>query len=629
MIINSAVILAGGKGTRLKKILNGLPKPLVKINNKSLLDHQIDLLTKYKIFNIYILVNYKSQIIKNHIEKKYQNINIKILDDGENPLGTGGSILHHLNNFPENFFVLYGDTFLDVNLKKFAEFHFKIKSELSLFVHPNSHPYDSDIVICNSKKRVIDISGYPHDKYFYSSNLVNAALYVVNKETLLSVNCFNKKDIVDFAKHVIPDCLINKKKVFAYKSREYIKDCGTVDRLNSVENDFKNNKHTKLSFDSESNIIFLDRDGTLIENIDYLKNINQIKFITGSFDALKRFNKNGNLVAMVTNQPVISRGELNEKELNDIHRYIEWEIGKNGAYIDELEYCPHHPDSGFMGEVKSLKINCDCRKPNTGMLNKIARLNKINQSKSWIIGDSTSDIRCGNNFGIKSVLVNTGLCGSDMKHYCRPDFEFSNLNEASKFIVNKHKKLISKVSKIKLDFKNKNVFISGVSMSGKSTLSSIIKEIVEKKHDVKCHVVCLDDYLLPTEERKNFPNKFDLVEVKRILLLRKNNKTVMFNARRYNKYNRKVKVYKDQIIIINPEDFIIFEGLLFGKISINFFKKNQFYIESNRQKLYKRFNSDYKSRGMSKSEINELYDSRNPERKIIKQQKKYLKTIKL
>ena len=166
-------------------------------------------------------------------------------------------------------------------------------------------------------------------------------------------------------------------------------------------------------------------------------------------------------------------------------------------------------------------------------------------------------------------------------------------------------------------------------MSGKSTVSSIIKEIVEKKHDVKCHVVCLDDYLLPTEERKNFPNKFDLVEVKRILLLRKNNKTVMFNARRYNKYNRKVKVYKDQIIIINPEDFIIFEGLLFGKISINIFKKNQFYIESNRQKLYKRFNSDYKSRGMSKSEINELYDSRNPERKIIKQQKKHLKTIKL
>ena len=347
----------------------------------------------------------------------------------------------------------------------------------------------------------------------------------------------------------------------------------------------------------------------MIENVDYLKNINQIKFLKGSFEAIKRFNKNGNLVAMVTNQPVISRGELNEKELNDIHKYIEWEIGKNGAYINEIEYCPHHPDSGFIGEVKSLKINCDCRKPNTGMLHKIARLNKINYSKSWIIGDSTADIRCGNNFGIKSILVNTGFSGNDMKYYCRPDFEFSNLNAASKFIVNKYQKLKIKLSKIKLDFNNKNVFVSGVSMSGKSTVSNIIKELVEKKHNAKCHIICLDDYFC-NRARKIFPKKFDFEELEKIFQLRKKKKTIMFNARRYNKYDRKVKIYNNDIIKIKPKDFVIFEGLIVGKLSINLFETNQFYIESNQQKQYRRFNIDYKSRGLSKIEINKLYDSR-------------------
>ena len=112
-------------------------------------------------------------------------------------------------------------------------------------------------------------------------------------------------------------------------------------------------------------------------------------------EAIKLINKSGYLVVVVTNQPVIARGEVTESELQLIHNKMETELGTEGAYLDAIYYCPHHPDKGFEGEIERLKIECDCRKPKPGMFFRAAEDFNIDLCSSWMIGDSENDILAG------------------------------------------------------------------------------------------------------------------------------------------------------------------------------------------------------------------------------------------
>ena len=138
---------------------------------------------------------------------------------------------------------------------------------------------------------------------------------------------------------------------------------------------------------------------------------------------------------MVTNQPVIARGEVTEEKLEEIHKKMETLLGLDGAYIDDIYYCPHHPDKGFEGEIPELKIECDCRKPKTGMLEKAAREHNIDLSSSIMIGDSTLDIKMAENAGMQSVLLKTGQKGEDGKYEVSPTLIAENLNDAINKII--------------------------------------------------------------------------------------------------------------------------------------------------------------------------------------------------
>ena len=139
---------------------------------------------------------------------------------------------------------------------------------------------------------------------------------------------------------------------------------------------------------------------------------------------------------MATNQPVIARGEVSVGELEDIHKKMETELGKQGAFLDDVFYCPHHPDSGYIGEIKELKFECDCRKPKIGMLTRAADKYNIDLSQSWYIGDTTVDIQTGRNAGMHTVLLCTGEGGKDRKFDVAPDYVAQDLLEAVQFILN-------------------------------------------------------------------------------------------------------------------------------------------------------------------------------------------------
>lgn len=151
--------------------------------------------------------------------------------------------------------------------------------------------------------------------------------------------------------------------------------------------------------------VFLDRDGTINVYKGFLRDIDEFELIDGVADAIKKINNSGYLCIVVTNQPVIARGEVTYEQLDMIHKKMETLLGLDGAYIDGLYYCPHHPHKGYEGEIPELKIDCKCRKPKPGMLYMAEKDFNISLSDSFMVGDGENDIIAGNAAGCRSVLI--------------------------------------------------------------------------------------------------------------------------------------------------------------------------------------------------------------------------------
>ena len=181
--------------------------------------------------------------------------------------------------------------------------------------------------------------------------------------------------------------------------------------------------------------VFLDRDGTLNEERGFLARSEDLALIAGAGLALRRLREAGFLLIVVTNQPVIARGEVTEDGLAEIHRKLERELGEADAHVDAIYFCPHHPDAGVPGEVAALKIACDCRKPATGLVDQACRDFAIDRTASWMVGDSTRDVELARRAGLRSVLVRTGNGGEDGRYEVRPDHVVDDIAAAAALIL--------------------------------------------------------------------------------------------------------------------------------------------------------------------------------------------------
>lgn len=434
----AALILAGGKGTRLASRLNGLPKPLVNVRGQPLLARQLQAIKEGGINKIYILVNHKAEQIEAYC-KPYVSPDLEItcIDDGE-PAGTAGVVLKSLSRLPpeiDDILIIYGDTLFNIDLKKMYEFYSAHPGAGCLFLHPNSHPQDSDLVGINAAGQITAFYPYPHPEDKDLANLVNAAFYILRRDSLEKWKDWLKPGIIDFGKDLFPAMLQAGTILYAYRSPEYIKDVGTPARLDAAEADIKNGAYNLLTLQKKQKAVFLDRDGVINEENGFINNPEQLKLIPQAAAAIAKLNKSGYLVIVITNQPVIARGECDEEGLAKIHARLDTLLGKEGAYIDRLYYCPHHPDSGFAGERKELKIKCNCRKPEVGMILQSEKDLNLDLSKCWLIGDRSSDILTANRAHIKSILVKTGAAGRDGKYEAKPDYIVENLKEAVSIIL--------------------------------------------------------------------------------------------------------------------------------------------------------------------------------------------------
>lgn len=418
-----AVIIAGGKGTRLG--LKDIPKPMVEINGKPLLEHQIELAKRYGIKEFFILSGHLAHIIKDYFGDG-ENLDVKIEHVIEpKPLGTAGALKLLEGKLNERFMVFYGDIVMDFDIKSFIDFDSKQNSIGTIIVHPNDHPFDSDLIEINSENKVKRFIPKPHNQGRFYQNLVNAAIYIFSQRIFDFIENDKKQD---FGKDILPKLITQGESVYGYKTAEYIKDMGTQERFPSVKKDFETGKVSRFNKAKKRACIFLDRDGVINKDMDSNPNINEFELLEGVGEAIKRINQSDYLAVIVTNQPMIAKGFIAEDKVHEIHKKMETLLGEQGAFINEIYYCPHHPEKGFEGEIPELKIDCECRKPKSGMLLKAQKEMNIDLKESWMIGDNERDLIAGKNVGCKTVYIS-----KEKSIYA--DYYANNLKEAVNTIL--------------------------------------------------------------------------------------------------------------------------------------------------------------------------------------------------
>lgn len=406
--------MAGGRGTRIAELFPNIPKPLIPVDGMPILEREIRSLVEQGFNDIILTVGYLADKIIDYFGDGHQ-LGAKIDYFVEKtPLGNAGALFRIRNKIgQEPFFLLNADAAFDVDFQRMMEYHKKKGGLVTLFTHPNSHPYDSGLILAN-KDGVVDkwLSKEDARPQWYE-NRVNAGLHIIDPKVLEMVeSSVDLSGKVDLDRQILKP-LCGTGKMYCYDSPEYVKDMGTPDRFHQVEADYKNGIVQAKNLHNMQKAIFLDRDGTINKYVGFLRNIDDFELIEGAAEAIKLINQSGYLAIVVTNQPVIARGEVSWDELNEIHRKMETLLGKEGAYLDGIYICPHHPDKGFEGERPEYKIVCDCRKPKPGLLLRAAKDFNIDLSQSYMIGDDDRDVQAGKNAGCKANMkIETNLPSS-------------------------------------------------------------------------------------------------------------------------------------------------------------------------------------------------------------------------
>ena len=433
------VIMAGGKGTRISSVASTIPKPMVKIEGKPVLEHELECLRDQGFNDIIITVSHLGNIIMDYfgdgsglspVTGKPFGVHIDYYFERE-PLGNAGALFKIKDKLTSDFLLLNADAVFDVDFNRFVAFHKEHGGLVTLFTHPNSHPYDSGLIVVDKNGAVNQWLAKEDERPEYYRNRVNAGLHIINpvmleqskidSDKVGTIGVNGKPYKVDLDRQLLKP-LAGTGKMFCYDSPEYVKDMGTPERYYSVCDDYKACRVSGKNLKNKQKAIFLDRDGTINKYVGFLRNIDRFELIDGVSEAIKRINASGYLAIVVTNQPVIARGEVSFEELEEIHNKMETLLGKDRAYLDAIYYCPHHPHKGYEGERSELKIECDCRKPKPGMLLKAAEEFNIDLSWSWMVGDGENDIKAGKSAGCKTALIGNGPYGQTVTISSLKDF---------------------------------------------------------------------------------------------------------------------------------------------------------------------------------------------------------------
>ena len=605
-----AVILAGGKGTRLGKLTHSLPKPMVTVAGKPIVQYQVELCARSDVEEIIFIVNHLGDAIEQHFgDGSAFGIPISYYREKQ-PLGTVGGLTEIAPQLPEDFLVLYGDVMMDMDLGRLRRFHREKQSEATLVVHPNDHPHDSDLVELDEEQRVTRVLPKPHPEGMRYHNMVNAAVYLFSPAIF---NHLEKGIKADFGRDVFPR-IYNQMRMYGYNTPEYLKDMGTPDRLGQVGQDILSGKVQRRSLTRPQRAIFLDRDGVINIDTDLIHRPEDFELYPFTAEAVRRINQSDYLAVVTTNQSVIARNLTDIEGLGEIHKKMETELGKDGAKLDDIRYCPHHPDKGFPEENPAYKVACHCRKPKPGMLTDAAENFNIDLSRSWMIGDSERDTLAGRAAGCTTVGVMTGH--GHKKASEQPDYFFENLAEAVNFILDEPWQEELKLCKGKFEiWRNEHpgepfvIAVAGNSRSGKSTFSMHLKKYFETS-DISTDIIRIDDWIRPKHERLKRDEVFYNFQVDR--LERELEQILKGQAVQLKPYpSHPSRPVADKTYQLTSPEVVILDGVVtLATERIRELSHLKVFMTISEEKLRERFKSFYRWKGKPENEIETLWQTR-------------------
>jgi mannose-1-phosphate guanylyltransferase/phosphomannomutase len=398
--VNQAVVLAGGVGSRLASEIGQRPKLLIEIGGISLAERQLNefLSTGIKTVTYLLGVGSDEAIAELLVLKKKFAGRFKIEwhIEGER-LGTGGSLLNSLDSIQDSFMIMYGDLYLNCNLLDLEKRFLNSNADFACVVHPSSHMFDSNIVEVDTEDQIVGFHKKDRKSEFLVRNLGNTGVYFFKRHIFLDY----KVQKCDLDGDLIPQFLNESRKGIAMRHHGFIRDIGTPSRLQESSRF----SHPTDFHELNRPTLFLDRDGVVNKHLGHITNPSQIVLREGISSLISRFNRAWYWVIVITNQPVVSHGEISMSRLDQIHAMIDIQLSKQEAYIDEYFVCPHHPDKGFSGEVRELKTDCNCRKPSLGLLELAKAKYKIDLDRSVMVGDTWRDEEFAKRAGISFVSL--------------------------------------------------------------------------------------------------------------------------------------------------------------------------------------------------------------------------------
>lgn len=435
-----AVIMAGGKGSRIASVRADIPKPMIPIAGKPVLEHQIRSLYKQGVREVVLTVGHLGCAIRHYFgdgnalrEDGLSTLQLSYLTENE-PLGTAGALYDLQDRMQKDFLLINGDLIFDVDfgrMKHAHEQHVAKGGLATVLTHPNHHPYDSAVLFTDHEHRICDWL-HKEDARGWYPNRVNAGIHMFSPGIfpyLRGKGYLRERKQMDLDRDILKPMTLEGL-LYAYDSPEYVRDMGTPERWREAEVDYKQGIVAARSLRRQQRAVFLDRDGTINENAGFITSPKQFRLLSGAAEAIRMLNSAGYLVIVATNQPVIARGEVTLDQLEEIHNKMQTLLGEKGAWLDAIYFCPHHPHRGFAGERVEYKVECDCRKPKPGMLLRAAADFHISLGESWMVGDQERDIIAGKNAGCHTAGL-YGCAGAEQS--------FDTLKEFAFFLCGKEK----------------------------------------------------------------------------------------------------------------------------------------------------------------------------------------------
>lgn len=429
------VVLMGGLGTRLKEFTKECPKPLVQVCDKPFFDYSLELLKKAGFKKYLFLIGYRAEMIEEYYgDGSSQGITIDYCYDGEKLLGTGGAVRRAYDKLEDDFLLMYGDSFMDIDYEETVYRYFEGKKtgkKAVMTVLRNNNMFDKSNVVMENGEIVL------YDKHNPTPEM-NSIDYGV---CMYEKSLFDQYELdVKFDLAEIQNKLSLDGQIACHEVTKRFYEIGSPESLKEFT------EYVNYRFYEKHKAVFLDRDGVIneivynedTEQMDSPMNISQFKLLPNVSDAIKKFKANGFYVFIVTNQPAAAKGKTTLLKLYDINTSFVNEMKKENADIDGVKMCMHYPKKLELTKDEYLIKECNCRKPKSGMIESIVDKYNIDLNNSYMVGDSFTDVQCGINAGVKTVFLGDYKCDA-CKRLCdnNPDVICKNILDAANKICDK------------------------------------------------------------------------------------------------------------------------------------------------------------------------------------------------